>query len=76
MSKNYLSNVFKRETGMTIVDYLIELRIKEAKKLLSDNRYKMYQISELVGYGDYAYFSQLFKKHTGLTLSEYKLTIS
>ena len=74
ISKNYLSNLFKKELGITLINYVTNLRIEEAKRLLRQGNLKMYEVAMSVGYSDYAYFSQLFKKHTGTTLSAYKST--
>lgn len=72
ISKNYLCDLFKKEMNMTFIDYVTNLRIEKAKYLLSNTDKKMYEISEEVGYNDYAYFSQIFKRHTGTTLSMYR----
>ncbi len=72
ISKNYLSNLFKKELDITFVNYLTGFRIEKAKELLKEGRLKMYEVAEAVGYNDYAYFSQIFKKHTGVTLSAFR----
>lgn len=72
ISKNYLSDIFKKETGVTFINYVTNLRIERAKELLSDTDLRMYEVANAVGYNDYAYFSQIFKKHTGKTLSAYR----
>lgn len=72
ISKNYLCDLFKKEMNVTFIDYVTNLRIEKAKYLLSHTDKKMYEISEEVGYNDYAYFSQIFKRHTGTTLSVYR----
>ncbi|WP_138755300.1 response regulator transcription factor [Paenibacillus sinopodophylli] len=73
MSANYLSRLFKQETGMTLTDYLIDIRIDKAKQFLTDHpNLKNYEISQLVGYSDPVYFNKLFKKMTGDTPKDYK----
>lgn len=72
ISKNYLCDLFKKEMQVTFIDYVTNLRIEKAKYLLSHTDKKMYEISQEVGYHDYAYFSQIFKRHTGITLSAYR----
>lgn len=72
ISKSYLCDLFKKEMNVTFIDYVTNLRIEKAKYLLSHSDMKMYEISEAVGYNDYAYFSQIFKRHTGTTLSNYR----
>ena len=72
LSKNYFCNIFKKETGMTIWDYLIRIRMEEAKKMLLETEQKTYEISERVGYDDPSYFGRLFKKYTGFTPIEFR----
>ncbi len=68
----HLSKVLKKETGSTFVDILNDIRIEEAKKLLSDPKFKVYEIAEAVGFSDVPYFTKLFKKITGCTPLEFK----
>ena len=72
LTPTYLSNLFKKQTGCTIGQYLTDLRIDEAKKRLRDPQYKLYQIAERSGYRDPNYFARIFKKKTGYTPSEYR----
>lgn len=72
LSKNYFCNIFKKETGVTIWDYLIRIRMEEAKRMLLETAQKTYEISERVGYDDPSYFGRLFKKYTGFTPSDYR----
>ena len=72
LSKNYFCNIFKKETGITIWDYLIRIRMEEAKKMLLETEQKTYEISERVGYDDPSYFGRLFKKYTGFTPMEFR----
>ena len=68
----YCDTVFKKETGKSVIDYLLDERISEAKKLLIEGALPLKQIAETVGIGDYNYFSRLFKKRTGYTPTEYR----
>ncbi len=72
LSESHLSHIFKKETEYTVNAYITRYRIRTAMKLLRDKRHKVYEIAELVGYRDIAYFSNIFKKITGLTPSEYQ----
>ena len=74
ISASYANAIFKKLTGITIFDYLVERRISEAKKLLADPYIKVYEVSERVGYRNTSYFSALFKEHTGETPREYANT--
>jgi len=68
----YLSKLLKKETGNNFIDILNTIRVEEAKKLLGDPKYKIYEIAEVVGFSDVTYFYRLFKKLTGMTPMEYK----
>lgn len=72
VSKNYFSVLFKKQTGQNFIDYLIELRIREAKRLLAKDDVRISAISESTGFNDVNYFRKLFKKITGLTPLEYR----
>ncbi len=72
VTPQYLSSVFKDKTGMTVGQYMGDVRIAQAKKLLALPQYKIYEIAELVGYKDCDYFTIVFKKRTGYTPSEYR----
>jgi len=72
LSQTYVSLLFKQETGETIYEYLMKVRIEKAKEMLRDPRIKFYEVCEQVGYTDPSYFSKLFKKMTGLTPSAYR----
>lgn len=73
MNTDYVSKKFQKETGIRFSNYLTEVRIERAKKLLaSAGNDKIQTIAEQVGCGNNPqYFSQLFKKKTGLTPSAY-----
>lgn len=68
----YCDSVFRQETGRSIIDYLIDVRIGEAKKLLVESSVSMSRIAELTGFQDANYFSRVFKKRTGDTPSGYR----
>ncbi len=72
LSPEWLSTLFKKNAGMTFLDYLTHLRIEKAKELLQDVSLKIYQIGSEVGYRDTVYFSKLFKRKVGCTPNEYR----
>ena len=72
LSSSYLCTLFKNETGLTLNQYLTDFRIEKAKKLLTDPRYKIAEISAKVGYSDGNYFGKTFKKMVGVSPSEYR----
>lgn len=71
-SKSTISRIFKSHTGMTIMDYLLKVRMNEAKKLLSDTVFSIQEIGEICGFCDGNYFSYIFKKQFGITPSLYR----
>lgn len=72
LSTSQFSALFKEGTGHTFVEYLTEVRMDEARKLLKTTDKKSYEIAEEVGYQDPRYFSSIFKKATGMTTTEYR----
>ena len=72
LTPNYISLIFKKETGETITDYITGIRIARAKELLRTTDLKVMEISELVGYENPHYFSTVFKKTTGLHPLKYR----
>ena len=61
MNPNYLSEIFKEETGQNFRSFLVEIRIERAIELMKDRRYQIQQIAEMVGYPDCTYFNKAFK---------------
>jgi len=72
VTPKYLSTLFNRETGMSITDYMQDIRINEAKFLLAYSEMNYPDISNLLCYGSQSYFNQVFKKKTGITPREYR----
>jgi two-component system response regulator YesN len=73
LTANYVSFLFRKETGMTITEYIIDLRVSKAKELLLNQlELKTYEVGQAVGYPDAAYFNRLFKKVVGTTPRMYR----
>lgn len=72
LSANYLSVLFKTETGLKYTDYVLKIRMEKAKDLLANSEFKIYEISELCGYSNVKHFISVFKKYTGTTPMQYK----
>ncbi|UKS28488.1 response regulator [Paenibacillus sp. HWE-109] len=68
----YLSSLFKKETGETMIDYMIRIRMKKARELLKDPTVKIYEVADAIGYSDPNYFAKLFKKIEGIYPQEYR----
>lgn len=71
-SPSHCDTLFKNETGVSIINFLIEERITEAKRLLQEGYLSLKKVAENVGFLDYNFFSRTFKKITGKTPTEYK----
>lgn len=73
VSAGHLQALFKKETGITLNDYLTSVRIDAAKQLLvKDPGMKVYEVAHAVGYQDTNYFSRIFKKLVGVNPQEYR----
>lgn len=69
---DHLRRVFKRETGLAPLGYLLRLRVEHAQSLLIHSTLSVTDIAHMSGFDDPYYFSRLFKKHTGVSPSEYR----
>lgn len=72
ISPNYLSQLFKKYNDMGFNEYITSLKIREAKILLSDSSYKVYEIADMLGFESAFYFSKVFKKVEGISPTEYQ----
>ncbi|MDO4478565.1 MAG: response regulator [Lachnospiraceae bacterium] len=71
-SVGYLCSAFKKETDVTLKNYITNVRIEEAKRLIEANEMKIYEIGRKVGYHSSQYFSQAFQKEVGMLPTEYR----
>ncbi len=74
-NKTTLCYSFKKVYGITVINYIHTLKIKEAKKLIREGNMNLTEISETVGFSSLHYFSRLFKKYENKSPSEYIETI-
>lgn len=72
VNANYLSQLFKQETGKSFTQYLLDVRLMKAEYLLKETDFTINEISNLVGYPDYGHFSKLFKKYRGMSPQKYR----
>jgi two-component system response regulator YesN len=72
VSKNHLSYEFSRETGRTFTEYLANVRIEEAKRLMATTDLLIYEICERVGYPSVEHFSRTFKRLAGQSPARFK----
>lgn len=68
----YFSTVFKKETGLTFLEYLSNIRMSQAKQCLKGTNLTVAAICEQVGYSDVRHFTKSFTKYTGLKPNEYR----
>ena len=72
MNPSYFSSVFRKEKGITFVEYLTRVRLERAKELLLCSSLKISEIAYKVGYNDPQYFSHLFKKYNQCSPKDYR----
>jgi two-component system, response regulator YesN len=75
LNSSYFSQLFKRETGQTFVEYRIHLRMETAKQLLERSDLRIIDISSEIGYDDAPHFAKTFKKYTGISPKEYRQSL-
>lgn len=75
LSPQHLSRIFKKEKGVTFIDYLTSVRIRKAIELFQDGDLKIYDVAERTGYATQHYFSNVFKKNLGVSPAEYRKII-
>ena len=72
LNRTYLSELFKREMGISFNDFLNRQRIIHACEYIQTSHYSMAKIAEMTGFSDQNYFTKIFKKITGQTPRQYK----
>ncbi|WP_102345351.1 helix-turn-helix transcriptional regulator [Bacillus sp. Marseille-P3661] len=72
LSHTYFSRLFKKELGVSFVEYVTNIRIKRAKWLLANTNDTIESIAAQVGFNTPNYFSSIFKKNEGMSPSEYR----
>lgn len=72
INKYYMAHAFKREYGISPVNYTISCRIREGKRLLQETDLTQSQIAEILGFSSSSYFSQTFRNAEGKTPTEYR----
>lgn len=67
MNAKYLGSQFKQETGMSYNQYITRLKMRRAKLLLKNNKIKVFEIAEQLGFENVEYFNKVFKRETGMS---------
>lgn len=72
ISKTYITRLLKNNAGKSFLEILLDIRMTKAEQLIDENRFKVYEVAEMVGYHDLSYFIRAFKKKYGVTPNVYK----
>lgn len=75
INPNYLSELFKKYTGLNIISYITQIRIHKAKVLLANSDKKIYEIGNEVGYAETVSFNRAFKRLQGISPKAYRQNI-
>lgn len=72
LNPDYLTRIFKKETGMSVSDYVLQQRLTLAAGLLAQSELPVSAIASKVGYANFSHFSRMFKKYLNLSPLEYR----
>ncbi|MCU6712014.1 AraC family transcriptional regulator [Paenibacillus sp. J5C_2022] len=72
VTRQYISQLFKKRYNSTMIDYLNQYRIEQAKKMLVETQIKVADIGERVGFNSKSYFTKVFRLTMGITPTEYR----
>jgi len=72
LNPDYLTRIFKKETGMSVSDYVLQQRLTLAAGLLAQSELPVSAIASKVGYANFSHFSRMFKKYLSLSPLEYR----
>jgi two-component system response regulator YesN len=75
LAPEYVCSLFKKHTGQTLSQYIIQQRVEQAKLKIITTQLSMREIAETCGFRDYCYFSNTFKKITGMSPSQYQKSV-
>ena len=72
LSESYLSKLFHKEMGLSISQYILNLKIEKAKNLLQYSEYNVVDIANYLSFSSQSHFIQVFQKFTGMTPHKYR----
>ena len=76
VTKSYLSNLFRKETGSTLTDYIHAVRLRHALVLLNSTTIPIQVVAASCGYSDLNYFIKLFKRENGISPKQYRVQMN
>ncbi len=71
LNRKYLARIFLKSEGLTMSEFLLDLRMRKALGTIADGEKKIINIAKSVGFEDPLFFSRQFKKHFGMSPTEY-----
>jgi len=71
LSPNYAGTLFRKFTGKGFSEFISELKVAKAQELLTSRKYRVYEVSELLGFENSYYFSKVFRRVTGTSPRAY-----
>jgi two-component system response regulator YesN len=72
ISPGYLSTIFKKELHQNLMGYINMIKTEHACALLRQGKYRIYEISYMLGFENAYYFTRVFRRYTGVSPSEYQ----
>jgi two-component system response regulator YesN len=72
LNPDYLSKLFRKETGLALSDYIAKVKVEEAKRLLKNTNKSIGEIAAELGYTNFSYFSKMFKLETDSTPNQFR----
>lgn len=72
LTESYLSTLFKRETGVTVTDYILSKRIEAAKNMLKFSDFSFAEIASVLAFSSQSHFTRTFKNQTGYTPKKFR----
>ena len=76
LNPTYLSELFARETGTSLSQYITDKRMEAAENMLKYSEYSFSEIAQILAYRSQSHFTKVFKKHSGMTPGEYRAKYS
>lgn len=73
LSESYLSKLFKKEIGVPVSQYILDLKLEQAKNLLQYSDYSLTEIANYLAFSSQSHFIQAFSKSTGITPHKYRM---